>query len=393
MLWIAIVLLGGLAADDRPRPAWVAVDQAELFVEPDEASATTNRLRKGRRLEVVREGPGGWLAVEPPPGSFSWVDRDAIEDLGDGRARVVRERAAVRPGVEGASLPAGLWTIVPRGGELELLDLAPLVLRQADGTRRVLYAVRPPPGELRHIRSEDVTRVDPRALGEEGAAPDPDLIPAPIRGRRRLASGPGARVPSIDPDFLAVGPPARELGLARWFDEELARVEARHRAVLAAPLDSWSLESVRGEYEALAARAAGATEREAVALRMRQLERQRAAARAARRLAELAASTRRRDEELAAIGHRLGELATGATAAYEAEGLLQPTSELVDGRRAYVLVGDDGRTETYLLAPPGLDLSRYVAARVGVRGDSRFHDVRKARVITVREIEPLDEAP
>jgi hypothetical protein len=58
-----------------------------------------------------------------------------------------------------------------------------------------------------------------------------------------------------------------------------------------------------------------------------------------------------------------------------------------------VLIGDDGRTETYVLAPPGLDLAPYVAARVGLRGDSRYHAGRKARVITVREVEPLDAPP
>lgn len=400
MNWLATALLAAMLnaqpASDKPaRPlaAWVAVEGTELLVEPDDASPGTNRLRKGQRLEVVRKGPGGWLGVIPPADSFSWVDRDDIEDLGDGRARIVRERAAIRPGVEGARLPAGVWTILRRGELVELLDLVPLVLRQADGTQRVLYAVRPPRGELRHIREEDILWVDPRALGEEGAAPDVELLQPGRRGRRQLASGLPRRGPGVDPSFLAVGPPTRELGLARGFDQELARVEARHRAVLSAPLESWSLESVRGEYQALERVAGSTLEREAIGLRLQQLDRQRRAAEAARRLAELLAGMHRRDAELVAIDRQLGAIATGEAAAYEAEGLLQATSELVDGRRAYVLIGEDGRTATYLLAPPGLDLGRYLSGRVGVRGDSRFHAVLKARVITVRELERLDDPP
>ncbi|GIW87678.1 MAG: hypothetical protein KatS3mg108_2002 [Isosphaeraceae bacterium] len=393
MLPTVMMLIGLIGVEDRTTPVWVAVDQAELLVAPDDASATTHRLAKGQRLDVVDEGPDGWLAVLPPPGSFSWIDRDAITIEPDGKARVIEQRAAVRPGVEGGLMPAGVWTIVPRGIELELMDLAPLVLRQADGTRRIFYAVRPPRGELRYLRVEEVSRVDPRALGREGDASEFGTVLPSVRGRRRLASGSGRRVPAVDPDFVAVGPPVREVGLARWFDEELGRVESRHRAALAGRLESWSLEPVRRAYEELATRASGPIEREAIALRLRQLERQQAAAQAARRLRELAASTQQRDAELDSLRRQLGKLATGAESPFEAEGLLQRCSELVDGRRAFLLIGDDGLSTIYLVAPPGLDLDSYVAARVGVRGDSRFHSVLKSRVITVRDIERLDDPP
>lgn len=379
-------------------PAWVAVDELHVHVEPDDASPTTSILKRGARVRVLERLPWEWLAIEPPEHSFSWIARDAVEELGEGRAQVVAKAAAARPGIEGAALPAGLWTVVPAGTTVELLDLPPLVIRQPGGQRRVWYAIKPPREERRYIRADGVEAVDGRLMegGAVGLGGDGQEVLGSDRSRgerTRRASRLGVSELSRSSDLLEVGPATPELGLPRFFEESLARVEARHRAVLAGPIESWQLDQTRSQYEALRAQASSLLERNAVALRLGQLDRQERGSASARKIAELLARSHRRDDEVEAIRRRVGDFATGREAPFEAEGLLQTTSALVDGRRVYVLIDDEGRTGAYLVIPPGLNVEPYLTARVGVRGESRFHATRKSRVITVREIELLDERP
>jgi hypothetical protein len=54
------------------------------------------------------------------------------------------------------------------------------------------------------------------------------------------------------------------------------------------------------------------------------------------------------------------------------------------------LIANDGSTIAYLDVPPGLDLSRLVARRVGVRGEPHFNEELGARLITVRDVEMIE---
>ena len=45
----------------------------------------TNRLHKGDKVEVVKELQGGWLAIKPPPGSFSWINSRFVKEAPPGK--------------------------------------------------------------------------------------------------------------------------------------------------------------------------------------------------------------------------------------------------------------------------------------------------------------------
>ena len=60
-----------------------------------------------------------------------------------------------------------------------------------------------------------------------------------------------------------------------------------------------------------------------------------------------------------------------------------------DGRKLYILIANDGSTIAYLDVPPGLDIDRLLANRVGVRGTPHFNEDLGARLITVRDIDKL----
>ncbi|MFO0877188.1 MAG: SH3 domain-containing protein [Gemmataceae bacterium] len=74
---VMLLFAGGSALAQAPRDLrYVQVDQIEVRSGPSDAPEfyVTNRLRRGQAVEVVETMPGGWLAVKPPEGSFSYIN-------------------------------------------------------------------------------------------------------------------------------------------------------------------------------------------------------------------------------------------------------------------------------------------------------------------------------
>ena len=88
---------------------------------------------------------------------------------------------------------------------------------------------------------------------------------------------------------------------------------------------------------------------------------------------------------------RLDLARTGTERNYDARGLLQATSRKVDGQKVHALIGPEGTPIAYLAIPPGIPASRMLTRKVGVRGDVRFNESLGARLITVRDLDPLDK--
>ncbi len=73
--------LGSLAKADPPAPyeTTITVPEVEVRAGPSPQFYATMKLRQGERVQVVEQRDGGWLAVEPPPGSFNWINERFIE--------------------------------------------------------------------------------------------------------------------------------------------------------------------------------------------------------------------------------------------------------------------------------------------------------------------------
>src|SRR5262245_22455836 len=94
-------------------------------------SYVTNRLKKGDHVEVVEAQPNGWLKIQPPAGSTSWISRAMLLDPidTDRPIKVVdfdpgapvfpafADDVKERPTVIGARLKRG-HLVVRRGGEV-----------------------------------------------------------------------------------------------------------------------------------------------------------------------------------------------------------------------------------------------------------------------------------
>jgi hypothetical protein len=174
---LALALGGSVSADPVPYSAAVTAPEAEVRcgASLDPQFYTTNRLRKGDIVQVLKERGDGWLEIQPPAGSFSWINARFLMQTqpnsfvvtapAGSRVQVLvgAEVGQGKPTVAGSALEQG--TLVHRyqkGGQ----PGAPLIDRD-----ETWMPIEPPPSEVRYLRAEAVAKAS-------GAAPAPSPIPA-----------------------------------------------------------------------------------------------------------------------------------------------------------------------------------------------------------------------
>ena len=360
------ILLGLLAGAPGDVGDAVTAARLDVFDAAGGAAIRTGALRRGDRVQV-RRVEGEWLAIAPPAGSFSWVDARAIREEGDGKARVVADRAPVRPASPGAHLPGPPGCVLERGEVVRLADRRPLTIGPA-GKGRTWRAIEPPSEEVRFVRAEGVARRE-----------EDEPIPV-ASGRMRLAAL-ATVAPGAD-DSATLDPALRE---------KLAAIEGDHRTALGAALEDWDLAPIRARYRALLEGATDPAAKAAVQLRLDQVARQETLSKDARDLRTALDRSRGRDAAVAAVVARKAKPRRAPAEPYDATGLLQPSSKQVHGQRVYALISADGDTAGYLDLPAALDPSTMVGHQVGVRGEAHFDADLNARLYDVRDLEALGD--
>lgn len=392
LVWAMILGCLAVGDDAYPRAAYVDRDHVELLDEPNDAAFSTGRLFRGQKVTIRRAGPPGWATLDPPPGSFSYIDQNDVEDEGLTVARVIVKYAAVRTGRDRAGLPGPPRSTLREGAKVKLLDRRPLVLRRP-GEVRTWLAIEPPRAEVRFVREECLSDIPPVAQDEARAPRDRlvsggvDLAPPSLRSRRPSPETQHRPRIEIDRQFVSLVKPAGDEPVSPDLAATLSRVTDAHQRILAGPMDRWDLRAVEIEYQTLLRGATG-SDRRVLEERLRLVKRQTETADAMRRMETLLTRSRSRDHKV----DEVQELATDprkGKPSYDAIGLLQSTSKLVDGRQVHALLGDDGSVVAYLLVPPGLPVKPYLFQQVGVRGEGQFNESLRFKLIKVHDLEPL----
>jgi hypothetical protein len=387
-----VALLAGQVPAAEPSTAAiraVVVDDAlDVLAEPDSASFATGKLRRGDYLNVVADRGDGWLAIEPPAGSVCWIDQSSLAEETGGEARVIAAQATVRAGNPAARMPGPPSSTVVKGEIVRLGDLVPITLQQGR-VSRTWQAIEPPAGESRFVRADRVRllrAVAPPAQTRQAT----QVLPASAQGQTKRVS---TRLEPVDSALLEVGGAPGEQSLAPALAEALAKVAAAHRQALRGPVDQWNLDPVRQRYQSLLDAETDATARTAIRARLAQVERQQAAAKAARAMQDLLAASRRLDRELAQQRVSGDNARTKEKIPYDAVGLLQRSSKQVDGQKVFALIDRQGNTSAYLSIPPGVQPETLLTRRVGVRGRVRFNELLGTYLVQVTQLEPLTVPP
>ena len=358
----------GLA--DLPAGAEVIVATLDVFDEPDDTSTAPVRLQQGDRVTVRDAEHPGWLAIDPPSGSFCWVEESSL-GTGDpqGRARVVAQSAPVRSGHPQTKLPGLPRVELMHGTVVQLLDRAPLTVGEGRN-RRTWRAIAPPPGDVRHIHASGV-RIDRAPEPRTETRNDPRSTP---REEIRTGYAPQQGESPISPEVAAA----------------IAQIDSLHRTILRQPIEQWRLDEVRQRYEALLKSVTDSASGNAIRAQLDEVARHESIATDARQIETLLARSRRRDGIVALHERRLADAQKPLAQPYSIVGLIQASSRKVGGQRVFALIGRDGATQAYLDIPPGIDVKGLMTHRVGVRGAVHYDETLRSRVISVREVEALD---
>ena len=116
-----------------PYKAVVTIDDVYVRSGPGQSYYPTDKLKRGQEVEVYRHDPGGWCAIRPVEGSFTWVSGRHLKLTDDQLAVVTEDGEPARVGSRLSRLRDVVQVRLRKGEVVEVLE-APHDVRP--GTRR-----------------------------------------------------------------------------------------------------------------------------------------------------------------------------------------------------------------------------------------------------------------
>ncbi len=143
------------AEQQRSTPYTAHVVAADVYVRsgPGKNYYPTAKLQKGDAVEVYRHDPGGWYAIRPVEGSFTWVSGRYLKVEENGLGRVTADRVAARVGSQFSDIRDVIQFRLHRGETVEVLGKKEFPGSTSGGT---WYKIAPPSGEFRWIAGKYV---------------------------------------------------------------------------------------------------------------------------------------------------------------------------------------------------------------------------------------------
>ena len=116
-----------------PYKATVAVDDVYVRSGPGQNYYPTDKLKRGQEVEVYRHDPGGWCAIRPVEGSFTWVSGRFLKPTGDHLAVVTEEGVSARVGSRFSDIRDVVQVRLHKGEVVEILEAAAARRRGENG--------------------------------------------------------------------------------------------------------------------------------------------------------------------------------------------------------------------------------------------------------------------
>jgi uncharacterized protein YgiM (DUF1202 family) len=407
------------AAEPAPYQARVIAAGVPVHSGPGDNFYPTDTLSQGDTVEVYREKAGGWLAIRPPMGSFSWIAEHDLIVKDGGLAEVVRDDVPSRIGSRINDRHNAAQVRLKKGEGVEVLGEETL-----NGEK--WYKVSPPAGEFRWIQAAVVEKTgpiqaSPSSTGAPSNQPATDANPIQLTSAAADASTPATNTTSdaSPPPLLPVAknsapiapttptttaaatpttpssaapaapaaaaqPPASQA--SGDLSHELAAVELRLSRMVAAPTNLWNTDRLERDTAQLMARAKTPAERDAVRVTQEKISRFAAIGRRANpSSASVAQAGQQQTTPLP------GAVATSAGGPYDAVGTLRPVVSRRAGAPQFALVDERGQVVSFVTATPDLNLQPYLGHRIGVVGNRGYIPEFQRSNVTAARVTPLND--
>jgi hypothetical protein len=351
----------------------------------------TNHLKPGDRVRVLKEEDGGWLAILPPSGSFSWINKKLLTSA-DPKANtwfVSAEEAPVRvgsnvspkpPTVIGLTLKRGtIVTAIARGAEHVDQEgtWLPIEPPNADGHC-----------EVRYIRADAIQKPGPATANTGGVLTAGQAVAASGDAealyKQAVAAekwNPQQAIALYEQGAKCDANPGRRLDIlnrANWLRANLQNpttsivpgvAPGNDLRMAAAPSESKVYPAVVNPQPNPNVRLASPQ-----------------GSGTATTNAWSATPTALNTSPAAAPGAPAGPPAAG-TEYSSGPGWLQTSARSAEGKKTYVMVSDRGAPFYYVTALPGVNLEPYLRRRVELFGQAIYSGDLRANYMRVARIE------
>jgi hypothetical protein len=372
MRWLVAVILGGHlllvspvgGEQTFPYKAYVAVDDVYVRSGPGQNYYPTDKLKRGQEVEVYRHDPGGWCAIRPVDGSFTWVSGRYLKPTDDNLAVVTEDGISARVGSRFSTIREVVQVRLQKGEVVAILEPPP---RGAGGGENAWFKIAPPSGEFRWVSAKYLDANNPR----DG------VRKAPAAATAGSDAGESLRTRSNKPRSLT----------AEEYQAELERIELELSAMVIEEPAVWSFDLLRHRTNVLLDQAQTAVERG----RARLLANRIARFDDIKQRQDAVFAMRRQTAQSGRLSDGDGERATAKIdSRFDGVGQLTQVVSPKVGAPRYALMDTSGDVRCYVTAAPGVNLQNYIGQQVGVTGTRGYMPEQRAVHVMARHVTPLE---
>jgi len=412
-----------------PYKAYVSSDDVYVRSGPGQSYYPTDKLKAGQEVEIYRHDPGGWYAIRPPEGSFSWVSGRFLQPGIDNLAVVSADRVAARVGSRFSDIRDVIQVRLHKAEVVEVLEKKQ---PPAGSDGEIWYKIAPPSGEFRWVFGKYVdpdyppdglrktsasgTGVTPVAHGTEASQTDAEPAETKARGATGVTPVPQRQVAEEPPVVVSREPSAAEQRVGstgetpvpqqpvgpremspEQFQADLERLDLELSVMVIEEPTVWAFDEMQHRTELLLTQAETALERGRARVLINKISRFQDIKRRYDAMGAMREETERANRQLAGLRTRNLAGGTGVTPVARAEGrfdgegeLIRVVSPKVDAPR-YALVDELGEVRCYVSAAPGVNLRHYLGREVGVTGTRGYMPEQHARHVMARHVNLLED--
>ncbi|HZZ29531.1 MAG TPA: SH3 domain-containing protein [Pirellulales bacterium] len=408
--WLALgsvdsVSRQAFAADQLPFTAYANSNDVYVRSGPGKNYYPTDKLPQGTAVEVYRQDPGGWYAIRPPQGSFSWVPADAVKPLGEHLAVVEKDHAMCFVGTRFSNARDVHQVRLDKGEQVEILDIKQL----GDGPDAQTWCeIAPPSGEFRWVFSKFLDRDPPSGLSHAiaddshaarqhaelmGDVPAASPTEWTTKGSGAVATSASAAAGGIakhESDWRATkgATDDKSAPAVDPFQAELNAIDLQVSQIVVDDPATWEFTALRRRTEALLPSADTALERGRVRLVLNRIARFEDVKHRQDLLGDPGSAT-----ASALASHRPSVLPTDDPDRFDSVGKLTPVISQRPNAPAYALVDPSNQVVSFISPAPGVNLQPYVGKEVGISGQRGFMPELQKPHVTAMHVNILDDGP
>ena len=402
------VLLASPASGETTFPYQTTVVSDDVYVRsgPGQNYYPTDKLKRGQEVEVYRHDPGGWCAIRPVDGSFTWVSGRFLKPTEDHLAVVTEEGVSARVGSRFSDIRDVVQVRLQKGEVVEILEGPAQSSRGSEGW----FKIAPPSGEFRWVSAKYLSTDYPRDGVRKTPPPEKERPRHDRRTEDATADAPsGSSAPTIPAAALAGSESNEAAGeslrtrssrprslTAEEYAAELERVELELSVMVIEEPAVWSFDSLRERTNLLLDQAQTAVERGRARLlankiaRFDDIKQRQDAVLAMRsdtdRSSRLLTKLRPPDTDVEKPAAKLQ-----GDGRYDGVGQLTQVVSPKLGAPRYALVDKtSGDVQCYVTPAPGVHLQNYVGREVGINGTRGYMPEQRASHIMARHVAPLE---